>query len=260
MDPLLLRTLLRERVHHTVECRLYPAVFGGAALKREGMNTALRILKIWDERGLPSDAPDIAWARNLIQLFDQAVEGKTPSFEGRRPEPFNEHDLGVVERVIFTRRSYRQWTDEPVPDRMLQRILKAATWAPTGCDLQVVRYIVVTKPETLARFPAREFAGETAKIIICVDKRAYDIRSATPKRNQILDCGAAAQNILLMAHALGLGAVWSTFNDREIANVRSYFELPDYIDVVTYVSLGFAAEAVLPPGRMDVSDYVIREA
>lgn len=260
MDPMLLRALLRERVHHTVECRLYPALFGGQKLTRGNEKIALRMLRIWDERGLPSDAPDIVWAKTLVALFEQAVEGRTPHVEGQRPQAFSDEEMGTVEKLISTRRSYRQWTNQPVPEWMIERILWAGTWAPTACDLQPVRYIVITRPETLARFPSREFTGEKAKIILCIDTRPYMVRSTIPKHNQVLDCGAAAQNMLLMAHALGLGAVWSTFNDREIESVRSYFKLPDYVEVVTYISLGFAAETVLPPGRMNVSDYVIEKA
>ncbi len=256
-DPMVLRALLRERVHHTVETRLYPAIYGGKLLKPGVEETARRILKVWQERKLPEEGADVMWAKQLLKLYDQFQAGQKPSFEGTRPEPLAESEQKVVEKLIINRRSFRQWTDKDVPGWMVDRLLLAGVWGPTACNVQPVRFVVLDTPEALAQLPSMEFSGEKVKIILCLDLRPYEVRVNIPKRNQYLDVGAAAQNILLLAQAMGLGAVWGTFVEREIDRVRKFFALPDYIELVTYVSLGYSSESVLAPGRMGLEDTVL---
>ena len=63
------------------------------------------------------------------------------------------------------------------------------------------------------------------------------------------------QNMLLLAHALGLGAVWLTFTERQIAVIRDHFHVADYIDVVSYIGLGWPTVQPLAPGRMEPATY-----
>jgi nitroreductase len=257
MEPMLLRALLRERVHHTIECRLYSALYGHKALRPLPEDVARRMLKVWRDRNLPEDGQDIQWALHLIDAYDRVLAGERTDIEGMHPHPFGEAERQGVERAIFGRRSYRQWSDQDVSRSVIDRIIEAGMWAPTACDIQPVRFLVLDTKEALAQVPSREFSGEKVKIILCVDTRAYEVRTRIPKRNQYFDCAAAAQNMVLMAEVLGLGAVWSTFNERDLLLVKEVFVLPDYLEVCTYISMGYASESVLAPGRMDLRDVVL---
>ncbi|MFO8060810.1 MAG: nitroreductase family protein [Bacillota bacterium] len=93
--------------------------------------------------------------------------------------------------------------------------------------------------------------GYRVLIVVCQDSRIYEANPHVPEHNRLLDCGAATQNICLMAHALGLGACWATFREPQTRKVREYFEVPDYVDIVTCVALGWPAEEVAAPARIN---------
>jgi len=262
MDPMLLRMHLRERVHHTLEHQLYLVIYGERSAGPRLGNTARRILDVWEKRGLPRDLPDIRWVYQLMDLCERVKNGeKVEEVEGAfSPERFSDEELETVTKLIKTRRSCRQFTDQPVPEELIEKILDAAMWAPSGCNLEIIRFIVMDTDEELERFHNLEFGLEKAKIVVCIDRRPYDdVEFPPPAKNALLDVGAAMQNMALTAHSLGLAGCWSTFSDQQLADIHEYYNLPDYIEVVTYLSLGYAAEKVLPPLRMDFRDALLNK-
>jgi nitroreductase len=66
------------------------------------------------------------------------------------------------------------------------------------------------------------------------------------------------QNMLLMAHALGVGAVWLTFNSQAMKDrLREFFHLPDHIAILNYIALGYAALHPIPRGRHAIQEVII---
>jgi len=259
MDPMFLRMHLRERVHHTVEHQLYSAIYGGRKLGPRFGDIAREILDVWETRGLPTDAPDLGWIYTLMDLAERVKRGEEVSVPGAyMPEPLDGVEMAGWEKVLYGRRSYRRWDERPVPSWMVERILEAGMWAASGCNLEIWRFIVIEDPELLDKFHNLEFETERVKIVCCMDIRGYDhVQMPPPEKNKLLDVGAAMQNMALMAHALGLGGCWSTFSPQQIEGIQEHFSLPDYIAVVTYLSLGWAAEAVIPPARMSYKDAIL---
>ncbi|MGE5483578.1 MAG: nitroreductase family protein [Ignavibacteriales bacterium] len=259
MDPMFLRTHLRERVHHTVEHQLYSAIFAGRKLGPDFGNIAREIMEVWEARQLPTDLPDIQWCYTLLDLAEKVKRGEKVELPGGySPVPLSERDMKVWESLLRGRRSYRHWTNEPVPSWMVEKIVEAGTWAAVGCNLEIWRFIVIEDPEILKEFANTEFEVEKVKIVCCMDVRGYrDVDRPPPERNKLLDIGACMQNMALMAHALGLGGCWSTFSAKQIEGIHEHFNLPDYIEVVTYLSLGWAAEKVIPPVRMSFREAIL---
>jgi len=260
MDPTFLRMHLRERVHHTIEHQLYSIIHQGRRPGPAFGGVVREIFDVWQARGLPTDLPDIKWMRTLMELAERVKRGEqieaVPG--GYLPEPLNPQDMQAWEKLLLGRRSYRHWDDRPVPSWMVEKILEAGMWAASGCNLQIWRFIVIEDPEVLRKFANLEFEVEKVKIVCCVDTRGYDqVQYPPPKKNQLLDVGAALQNMALMAHAQGLGGCWSTFSQQQIDGIHRHFQLPGYIEVVTYLSLGWAAEKVLPPQRMSYSEAIL---
>ena len=254
----LLRTVVRERVHHTMELQLYHAIYEGRALKPEFGNIAKRYLSVWDKRGLPADYPDIQWCRRLVQIAENVKNGKEPGYEGVQPSPFTPSEMKTVRKLIYGRRSIRQWEDKEVPDSLIDEILDAGMQAPNGCNMQIVRFIVMRKAETLEKFHNQEFGLEPVKIVLCTDSRVYRLEPPVPPdKNRILDVGSYMVHMLFMAHALGLGAVWSTFSDAQIEEIHEHFHLPEYVDVITYMSVGWPKERVLSPAKISFKDAVL---
>ena len=110
--------------------------------------------------------------------------------------------------TIRTRRSIRRFTDEAVPDSVLDRILEMGTWAPSGLNNQPWRFVVVRDAGT-----RKELAGLTkygsilrnAPVCVAV---FLDTRESYDRVKDIQAIGACIQNMLLAIHALGLGGVW----------------------------------------------------
>lgn len=259
MDPLFLRMHLRERVHHTIEHQLYAAVYSGRKMGATFGNIAREILDVWEARNLPEDLPDIRWIKQLIDLAQKVKNGEHVAIPGGYlPAALSETEMAAWEKLLFGRRSYRQWDDRPVPSWMVEKILEAGMWAASGCNLEICRFIVIEDPEVLAKFRNLEFEIEKVKIVCCMDVRGYDnVDMPPPEKNKLLDVGACMQNMALMAHALGLGGCWSTFSEKQIQGIHQHFGLPDYVKVVTYLSLGWAREKVIPPARMSYRDAIL---
>lgn len=256
LDSQVLRALIREAVHHGVETRLYQ-YFNGKRDLFEVPEKLKKYLATYVKAQLSMDKDDIKWANEIISLLKKSKNGQKPEYEGHAPESYPKEKLKIVETTIFKRRSIRQWTDEKIPKSLLEKIVKAGIWAPTACNLQITRYLVLEDEKELQAISSREFSGEAAKIITLADKRPYEILSYIPRRNMLLDVGAAMQNMLIMAEALGLAAVWGTFNDKEIENIKSYFDLEPYYRLCAYISLGYPNEKVLAPGRISTHDAVL---
>ncbi len=264
MDPALLRMHLRERTHHQVEFPVYAALFQGRMPGKRVGESARDALEVWMQRGLPVEGDDLMWARTMDRLLAQLKEGTLSGpdeVEGlSSPEPLGPDQVDVVETLISARRSCRRWTDDPVDLLLVERILNAGMWAPSTCNYQSLRFIVVTRRDELERLPNQEFGTERVKIIACSDTRPWtDAAYPLPEKNRYLEVGAAMQNMLLVAHAHGLGACWSTFEETQIEKIRQFYSLEEYIEVITYMSIGWPGEAVLQSGRMSVDETVLND-
>ncbi len=113
--------------------------------------------------------------------------------------------------VIYTRRSVRSFTGEAVAREDLMKILRAGMSAPSAVNVQPWAFVVVTKRETLDELCdtlpyAKMLDKAGAAIIVCGIPDKDEVYSAD---YWVMDCSAASENILLAAHALGLGAVWT---------------------------------------------------
>jgi nitroreductase len=261
IDPELLRAIIRERTHHTVEEPVYRILEGKMAIRPDHGNLVKHLLDIWKDRGLSLDYPDIKWADQLISTLDEIKQGRTPMIQMDTPKSLLEEELIVVKKTIYNRRSIRSFKNEEIPRWMIMRIVEAGLWAPSACNLQTIRVIVVDDNESLALFRKGEVKGGKIYLVICQDYRAYDFfQSQIPDYNRNYDIGAAVQNMILMAHALGLGAVWLTYGKDHALNIRNYFKLPDYMHIATYIALGWPKGGIITPERIRVEEAIIKHS
>ena len=111
--------------------------------------------------------------------------------------------------AIHTRRSIRKYTDQPVTPEQVRTLLAAAMAAPSAGNQQPWQFVVVTDKDLLAQVgllhPHVHMAPKAPLgILVCGDTRAEKYAGYW-----VVDCSAAVQNLLLAAHDLGLGAVWT---------------------------------------------------
>ena len=159
--------------------------------------------------------------------------------------------------VIMTRTSIRAFTGDPVSKDQLETILKAGMAAPTAMNGQPWRFVVVTDKDKIASVfgsgPRSEmFTTAGAVIVVCDQATSMGKPFGQPDAPDqempnmfwFEDCSAAAENILLAAHALGLGAVWTAGYPAEerTAPIAEALGLPANVKVLCNIPLGVPAE------------------
>ena len=156
--------------------------------------------------------------------------------------------------AIFTRRSIRRYTDQPVAEEAVARLLAAAMAAPSAGNEQPWEYIVVTdratREEITRVHPYSQMLRQApVAIVVCADPA----RSKYPVDYWIQDCAAATENILLAAVALGLGTCWLGVHPvpERVAGVRRVLGIPETIVPFAIVAVGHPAEQ---PGRVERYD------
>lgn len=161
--------------------------------------------------------------------------------------------------TILTRSSVRAYTSQPVEEEKIELMLRAAMAAPTAVNKQPWAFIVVDDRAVLDSLAARlPFARMAAKaplaIVVCGD---LDKALTEVDRNYwVQDCSAATENLLLAAHSLGLGAVWTGVTPREerIAVVRELLSIPQHLVPLNVIPIGYPSGANKPKEKYDVSN------
>lgn len=155
-------------------------------------------------------------------------------------------------QAIVTRRSIRKYLDTPIPSETLDKVLEAAMQAPSAVNKQPWHFVVIDDRELIERIPdihphARMATGAPCAILVCGDSQSVHGPGYIPQ-----DCSASTQNILLAAHALGLGAVWcGVFSRPEREDgFRSLLSLPEEIVPFSLVVLGYPDEQKESPRRL----------
>jgi FMN reductase (NADPH) len=181
--------------------------------------------------------------------------------------------------TIRQRRSVRQFKAQPVSHEDILKVLEAARWAPSGRNSQPWEFVVVTDPAQIEQLKQlfteqrdqlvqncpsfrqvpshRGFMDNaSALIFVCGDPRfkaAYPQSDLTPELTRIYregaehiyteSVGAAINNLLLAATALGIGTVWYTGSDEEIIEprIKSLLNIPEIMDVFCCIPLGYPA-------------------
>jgi len=160
---------------------------------------------------------------------------------------------------IYTRRSIRQYTDQPVEGEQLMEIIRAGTWAPSGLNNQPWRFVIIKGSAVrneLAKLTKNNFIIERASacIAVFIDKSAI--------YNEIKDyqaMGACMQNMLLAAHGLGLGAVWLGEILKSAGAVRLLLELPEEMELMAVIAIGYPVQQKKTSYRKDVSEVLLKE-
>lgn len=260
LDEVEFRARFRERVHHTLEIQTYAAANGDEKLKETQNEVAKNFIRLWEERNISRDLPEYVYAKKLIGFSEKLLKGEKLDLSEFEPYKLTDSDVDTFFKVIYERRSVRHFTSERVPEELVDKILDSGLWAAHSCNLQSIKYLVVREETTPGLFKGSDVPGGPVHLVVLQDERVYRANPLNPVRNRLIDAGAAAQNIALAAHALGLGGVWLTFNDTMIERINKFFNLPEYIKIVTYVDVGYANQTPYAPQRKTLEEAVIARA
>lgn len=151
------------------------------------------------------------------------------------------------------RRSIRRYTAEPVPEALTVEILQAAMSAPSAGNEQPWHFVVITDRRLLGEIPRIHPYAQMSKeaavaILVCGDLHRDRLDGFW-----VQDCSAATENILVAAHARGLGAVWVGIYPREerVVAFRRLLGIPEHVVPFALVPMGHPAEQKPPADRYD---------
>lgn len=154
---------------------------------------------------------------------------------------------------IMTRTSIRQFKSQPVEQEKIDIMLKAAMAAPTAVNLQPWHFIVIDEPKTLEMLAGRQPNNAPLMIAVCgdTDKTMMPDGKTRLPDFWVQDVSAAIENLLLAAHAQGLGAVWTGVYPvmERTAEVANVLNCPQNIIPVAVVRVGYPDEAPAPKDK-----------
>lgn len=158
--------------------------------------------------------------------------------------------MEIIEGIL-TRRSIRKYSEKKVNKEQIHELIKAGMYAPSARNQQPWHFIIIDDRQLLNKMmsihPYAKMLGQAQwAILVCGDEKLE-----LSKGYWVVDCSAAAQNILLAAHGSGLGAVWLGLHPREERknDIRKLFGLPDHIQPLSLISVGYPAEEKEQPER-----------
>jgi len=167
-------------------------------------------------------------------------------------EPVVSAAMAVLE-AIRNRRSVRAFRPDPIPEEAMLALKEALRWAPSAGNLES-RHFHFVHEEALRRRLAeaafgQDFVARAPLVVVCSADRSIERRYGRRglELYMLQDVAASIQNLLLAAHALGLGAVWVGAIDE--GAVARALQLEAHLRVVALVPVGFAAENPEPPRR-----------
>lgn len=154
---------------------------------------------------------------------------------------------------IMTRTSIRQYKEQPVEQEKIDIMLKAAMAAPTAVNLQPWHFIVITDKETIGKLAGRQPTNAPLLIALCGDTDKTVMPDGKMKLPDfwVQDVSAATENLLLAAHALGLGAVWTGCYPamERVDEVSKVLNCPKNIVPLAVVRIGYPDESPEPKNK-----------
>jgi nitroreductase len=143
--------------------------------------------------------------------------------------------------AIFQRRSVRSYLDKPVEPEKIETLLRAAMQAPSAGNQQASEFLVVQDAAALRQLSRMSpYAGLLARAPLAIVLLGNTERMKFPE-NWEQDLGAAAENLLLEAAELGLGAVWLGVHPlrERVDAVKAQFSLPEKMKPFAVVAVGY---------------------
>ena len=148
-------------------------------------------------------------------------------------------------QLAADRYSVRKFADRPIERDVMEKILQAAHLAPTACNLQPQRILVIDGEgmETLKKCTTCHFDAPAA-LLVCYDKNECWKRKYDGKSSGDVDASIITAHMMLAAASLGVGTTWVMFFDPEA--IRREFAIPDGIEPVALLPAGYPAPDAAP--------------
>ena len=158
--------------------------------------------------------------------------------------------------AIKSRRSVRKFSKRIVTNQVIEQIISSCIWAPSACDVQGWRFIVITEDSIkrhIVEMGAASFIkGSPAGILVLYDNRTDNLEYM----DHIQSASAAIQNMLLAAHSMGLGSCWVCHLPPK-KQIRRLLKIPHNYDPIAYVAMGYFDIKLKPrPRKKEISQLI----
>jgi nitroreductase len=150
------------------------------------------------------------------------------------------------EKLIKERYSVRNFKTEHLPDEVINKILEAGHLAPTGCNYQPQRILVLNTDEAISKLrdcTKCHFGAPTA-MLICHNKEESWVRKYDGALSSPVDGAIVTTHMMLAAHNEGVGCCWVMHFDP--AAMRESFNIPENIEPLALLVMGYPAEDAKP--------------
>ena len=169
--------------------------------------------------------------------------------------------------LIINRQSDRSYSDKPVENEKVERILEAGRMAPSACNAQPWKFIVVTDPELKTRVSEaasarllgmNSFVNQAPLLLVVIREKAnMSSRIGSTVKNKdysLIDIGIASENICLQARAEGIGSCMiGWFDENQVKNI---LDIPTSKKVELIITLGYPAKGLREKRRKPLPEIV----
>lgn len=166
------------------------------------------------------------------------------------------HDDSSIVELIKSRRSIRKFTDEPVDDETVDRILTAGLWAPSGKNNQPWKFAVIKSKPFLKSLSALTHYHKIIENAACCIAVFLDHDLSYDRTKDCQAVGACLQNMLLTIHAMGLGAVWLGEIVKNKEKVAELLSADKNLELMAVLALGHPADSGGRGKRMGLEEVV----
>ena len=154
---------------------------------------------------------------------------------------------------IFTRRSVRKYTNDAIPQKKIEEMVKLGMYAPSARNCRPWHFVMLNDKEIFLKIEAFHPYAKMLKyaqwgVVVCGDEQSANTPDYWP-----IDCAAATQNILLAAHGMGYGAVWLGIYPRteRVDAMKNLLALPPHIHAFSLISIGCPDQQLTQPERFN---------
>lgn len=163
----------------------------------------------------------------------------------------------AVMQNMMTRTSVRKFKQQPVEDAKIEALLRAGMASPTSGDMQPWHFVVLNDKKDIEQYAAsNKYHAEDIKktplfIFVCADTTR--MAEGQGKELWVQDLSAVSENILLAAHAMGLGACWTTIYpiQKKVMGISRALHLPANLIPLNGIIIGYPDEPLQPKDKWD---------
>jgi nitroreductase len=172
---------------------------------------------------------------------------------------------GFIE-IVRSRRSIRSYKPDPVDDEIIEKIVEAGKWAPSGNNTQPLEIVAVKKKSLVEQIEELtkqncepklgQHFGAPAMLVVLGDPRLCDAYPKGFVREEILHASlsAAIENMLLASTAIGLGgSIWKTVSPSAGIMIKELLGIPQLYVLKALLPLGYPKGNVVPPSKREVA-------